>query len=208
MQKNKKINENWVTSHNCYCYKPSQVIIISFESITSARLLPLPLSREAKVTHLNYVSFWTLLRSLQWLLSSLTPSPSAPALIHSVPATLASLYFLNQLGIPSFAWGSLCQWCSSIWNKGSLHRYFTFHLQAPPSHYFNPPFNTAPLPATISALLIPLNDHSIFSKHKSPSYSLCIYFWYLLSAVCFFPHRRNLHLCSLMCPHLLKGHPK
>ena len=51
------------------------------------------------------------------LLSSLTSSPSAPALIHSVPATLASPYFLNQLGIPSFAWGSLCQWCSSTWNR-------------------------------------------------------------------------------------------
>lgn len=74
--------------------------------------------------------------------------------------------------------------------------------------YLNSPFNTVPLPASISALLNPLNDYSIFSKHKSPSYILCIYSWCLLSTVCLFPHRRNFHLCSLMCPHLLKVHPK
>lgn len=45
--------------------------------------------------------------------------------------------------------------------------------------YLDPPFSTASLPAIISALLIPLSDHSIFSKHKSPSYTLCIYFWCL-----------------------------
>ena len=86
MQKNKKINEKWGTSHNCYCYKPSQVIIISFKSITSARLLPLPLSREAKVTHLNYVSFWTLQISP---VTALLPDPIS---FCSCPNSLCSSY--------------------------------------------------------------------------------------------------------------------
>lgn len=133
---------------------------------------------------------WTLLRSLQWLLSSLTSSPSAPALIHSVPATLASLYFLNQLGIPSFAWGL---------SASDALPYETRVVYTGKPFHFPPPSATFSLwPISILHLVLhpflpssqhfwSLLAHSIFQS-TNPLLTLYAFSRLMfMSAVCFFP---------------------
>ena len=176
-RKIKKVSENWVTSHNCHCHKPSEsssslVWIYHVHQTSSSATLKRGQSDSSKLCQLLNSA---QISPVTALLPDFISFGSCP---HSLCSSYTGLSVLPQpTGHPILCMGlSLPVMLFHMKQGTSL---FTFKCHLLTVAYLDPPFSTASLSAIISALLIPLNDHSIFSKHKSPSYTLCIYFWCL-----------------------------